>query len=43
MTPLAAWKEGISQRKNPLRHRSDEREFFLDFPFIGIRQRVPLN
>ena len=31
MTPLAAWQEGIAKRRNPLRHPSDEREFFLDF------------
>jgi putative transposase len=31
MTPLAAWQEGIAKRRNPPRHPSDEREFFLDF------------
>ena len=31
MTPLAAWQDGIAKRKNPVRHPSNEREFFLDF------------
>jgi putative transposase len=30
-TPLAAWQEGIARRKQPIRHPSDENEFFLDF------------
>jgi putative transposase len=28
---LAARQEGIAKRRNPLRHPTDEREFFLDF------------
>jgi putative transposase len=30
-TPLAAWQEGIAQRKQPLRYPLDAEEFFLDF------------
>jgi putative transposase len=31
MSPLAAWQNGIAKRRNPIRHPSDEREFFFDF------------
>ena len=30
-TPLAAWEQGITRRKYPLRNPPDETEFFLDF------------
>jgi putative transposase len=30
-TPLAAWEDGIANRKQPIRHPADENEFFLDF------------
>jgi putative transposase len=30
-TPMAAWQAGISNAKAPLRHPSDESEFFLNF------------
>jgi putative transposase len=30
-TPLAAWEEEITRRKQPLRYPTDENEFFLDF------------
>jgi len=38
-TPLAAWEEGITRRKQPIRHPPDEKEFFLDF-LPAVPQRI---
>jgi putative transposase len=38
--PLAAWEEGVTRNKQPLRHPPDEKEFFLDFlPAVPRRIR----
>jgi putative transposase len=39
-TPLAAWQEGTTKRKQPIRYPPDENEFFLDFlPAVPRRIR----